>query len=87
MSTIATLVELTYDPPRDHVGQELRTDAYRRYLRNANGGSVEVGDRWTEIVSDGCGATTEVTLTVTTVHDGSELGAETSFDFTPTTQE
>lgn len=85
MSTTAALVTLTYDPPRDDVGDALRADSYRRYLRRANGGPVEVGDRWTETVPDGCGATTAVTLTVTTVDGGVVLGAETSLEFTPAT--
>lgn len=46
------------------VAEELRTIVYMQYLRRSKAGPVAVGDEWSELVSDGCGETTRVTLCV-----------------------
>jgi phage terminase Nu1 subunit (DNA packaging protein) len=40
------------------VDEKLRTAAFIQYLRQSKAGPVAVGDRWSEVVSDGCGQTT-----------------------------
>ncbi|MCG1007574.1 hypothetical protein [Halorubrum lacusprofundi] len=63
------------------VAEELRTTAYVQYLRRSTAGPVAVGDKWSEVVSDGCGQTTRVTLTVRAVQDGRRIGPETAIEY------
>ncbi len=63
------------------VAEELRTTAYVRYLRQSKAGPVAAGDKWSEVVLDGCGRTTPVTLTVRAVEHGQRIGPETEIEY------
>ena len=65
----------------DAVAEELRATVYMQYLRRSKVGPVAVGDEWTEVVSDGCGQTTRVTLSVCAVEGGRRIGPETAIDY------
>ncbi|WP_324760722.1 hypothetical protein [Haloarcula montana] len=65
----------------DAAAEELRETVYVQYLRRSKAGPVAVGDEWTEVVPDGCGETTAVTLRVRAVEDGHRIGPETAFDY------
>ncbi|GAB7093743.1 hypothetical protein JCM30237_08950 [Halolamina litorea] len=77
----ATRVVLSYTPAESRVGDELRTERFRGYLRRAHAGAVAVGDQWAEFVSRGCGSTRDVTLRVESVEGGDEVGERTGFAF------
>ncbi|MFC6976622.1 hypothetical protein ACFQL1_21055 [Halomicroarcula sp. GCM10025709] len=63
------------------VADELRKRSYVRYLRRSKAGPVAVGDEWTEVVSDGCGETTRVTLRVRAIDGPRRIGPETALDY------
>lgn len=65
----------------ESVAEELRTPVYRQYLRRSKSGPVTVGDEWSEVVSDGCGETTRVTLRVRAIECGQRIGPETAIDY------
>lgn len=80
MDDVATEVSLAIEDHDDRVASELRTARFRRYLRTARQGPVAVGDEWSEVVNDGCGATTPVILRVRAVDGGTHVGEGTTFD-------
>jgi len=80
MTADADRVVLAYS---DDVAEQLRTAAYVQYLRRSKVGPVAVGDEWSEVVSDGCGRTTRVTLNVRAVESGRRIGPETEIDYEP----
>jgi len=61
--------------------EELRTAIYVQYLRQSKAGPVAVGDEWSEVVSDGCGRTTRLTLSVRAVEGGQRIGPKTEFEY------
>lgn len=63
------------------VAEELRTTAYVQYLRRSKAGPIAVEDEWSEMVSDGCGRTTRVTLTVRAVEEGRQIGPKTEIEY------
>ncbi|WP_049983409.1 hypothetical protein [Halorubrum sp. BV1] len=63
------------------VAEKLRTTAYMQYLRRSKAGPVAVGDEWLVVVSNGCGRTTQVTLTVRVVDGGRRIGPETEIEY------
>jgi hypothetical protein len=67
------------------VVEELRTTVYVQYLRRSKAGPVAAGDEWSEVVVDGCGRTTRVTLSVRAVEDGQRIGPETEICYERTT--
>jgi hypothetical protein len=62
------------------VAEELRTSIYVGYLRRLMAGPAAVGSERSEMVSDGCGRTTQVTITVCAVADGRQIGPETDIE-------
>lgn len=52
--------------------------SFRRYLRRAHRGPVEVGDEWSEFVNGGCGTQAPVTVRVLAVESGTRVGRHTS---------
>ncbi|GAB7013331.1 hypothetical protein [Halolamina salina] len=79
--TTADRVVLSVEPDDDATATALDSDRYRAFLRRTHAGPVAVGDQWAEFVSRGCGSTRDVTLRVTAVEGGEEIGAETAFAF------
>ena len=79
----ADTVRLSYAPGDDHVADALDTPSFRSYLRSAHCGRVEQGTEWSEFVSGGCGATSDVTLRVEAITGGSSIGSDTVFVFEP----
>lgn len=65
----------------DDVAEQVRTVAYVQYLRRSKAGPVAVGDEWSEVVSDGCGRTTRITLSVRAVEGGRRIGPETEIGY------
>jgi hypothetical protein len=80
MDDEADTVRLTYAAAQDRQA-DLARSAFRRYLRTAKAGPVAVDDEWREVVNDGCGRTTPITLRVTAVEGGTEVGESTGFAF------
>lgn len=80
MTADADRVRLTHTGD-ETVAEKLRTAAFVQYLRRSKAGRVAVGDRWSEVVSDGCGRTTPVTLTVRAVERGQRIGQETEIEY------
>ena len=63
------------------VVEKLRRQSYVQYLRRSKAGPVAVGEEWSEVVSDGCGTTTRVTLRVRAVDGGRQVGPETEIEY------
>jgi len=61
----------------DFLGESVRADTFRTYLRRAHEGVVAVGDEWEEFVNCGCGTTEDVRLRVESVDGGSVIGDAT----------
>ncbi|MEF8851488.1 MAG: hypothetical protein V5A44_09015 [Haloarculaceae archaeon] len=61
----------------DYLGESVRADTFRTYLRRAHAGPVGVGDEWAEFVNCGCGTTEDVHLHVEAVEGGSAIGETT----------
>lgn len=81
----ADVVTLTYRTSDSaDVAATLREETFQQYLRRSKAGTVAVGDEWDEVVNDGCGTTTAVTLTVSEVRGGETVGEATRFSFAPT---
>ncbi|MBX0323193.1 hypothetical protein EGH21_09145 [Halomicroarcula sp. F13] len=84
MDDDADVVTLTYRASDSAgVAASLRNETFQQYLRRSKSGTVAVGDEWDEVVNDGCGTTTAVTLTVTAVRGGETVGETTRFSFSP----
>ncbi|WP_254271343.1 hypothetical protein [Haloarcula marina] len=81
MVDVADSVRLSVPATGDGVGSKVRTVPFRRYLRRRRAGPVAPGDQWDEVVNDGCGQTTAITLTVESVSGGSVVGETTQFEF------
>ena len=63
------------------VAEKLRRESYVQYLRRSKAGPVAVGDEWTEVVPDGCGETTRITLRVRAIDGPGRIGQETALEF------
>ncbi|WP_415383413.1 hypothetical protein [Halosimplex sp. TS25] len=64
--------------------QENMTEhTYRRYLRWAHAGPVELGDEWEEFVNCGCANPEDVILRVERIAGGSAIGSETAIEVVP----
>ena len=64
----------------DAVVEELRRRSYVQYLRRSKAGPAAVGDEWTEVVPDGCGETTQITLRVRAIDGPRRIGPATEFE-------
>ncbi|GGN88494.1 MULTISPECIES: hypothetical protein [Haloarcula] len=87
MDDDADVVTLTYRSTGSaDVASSLRDETFQRYLRRSKEGPVSAGEKWDEVVNDGCGTTTDVTLTVARVSGGGAIGGATQFEFIPATE-
>lgn len=55
-------------------------EIYRKYLRRAHAGPVEIGDEWDEFVNCGCASPEDVILRVERVEGGSVIGPGTTIE-------
>lgn len=53
---------------------------YRRYLRWAHAGPVDIGGGWEEFVNCGCANPEDVILRVEQIEGGSAIGSETTVE-------
>jgi hypothetical protein len=67
----------------DWLAEQMDAPSYRRYLRWAHAGPVEVGDEWDEFVNCGCSSPEDVVLRVEEIHDGENIGSETTIEVVP----
>jgi hypothetical protein len=63
------------------VAEKLRTAAFVQYLCRSKAAPVAVGDKWSEVASDGCGRTKPVILIVRAVERGQRIGQETTIEY------
>lgn len=84
--TEADRIRIRYAPGSDNVGDALRAESFEQFLRRSKEGRVAVGDEWEEFVTDGCGRTKDVILSVEAVESGTTLGSGTEFEFHPETE-
>ena len=85
--TEADRIRIRYAPGSDNIGDALRADSFQQFLRRSKEKRVAVGDEWEEVVTDGCGRMTDVTLSVEAVEGGTSLGSGTEFEFHPEIEE
>ncbi|WP_135304992.1 hypothetical protein [Haloarcula amylovorans] len=83
----ADRVRLRYAPDDDNIASALRSETFELYLRRSKAGPVGSGDEWEEVVNDGCGRTSPVTLRVESVAGGTTVGEQTAFEFHSATTE
>jgi len=63
--------------------ENMAEPTYRRYLRWAHAGPVDVGEEWDEFVNCGCTNPEDVVLRVEAVEGGTGIGADTTIDVVP----
>ncbi|OTF01770.1 hypothetical protein [Halorubrum sp. SD683] len=63
--------------------ESMTEDRYRRYLRRAHAGPVDVGDEWAEFVNCGCASPEDVILRVEEIDGDAVIGPETSIEVVP----
>ena len=85
--TEADRIRIRYAPGSDNVGEALRAESFEQFLRRSREGRVAVGNKWEEMINDGCGQTKDVTLSVEAVEGGTTLGSGTEFEFRAETEE
>ena len=85
--TEADRIQIRYAPGSSNVRGALRAESFEQFLRRSREGRVAVGDEWEEVVTNGCGRTKDVILSVEAVENGTTLGSETKFEFYPGKEE
>jgi len=83
--TEADILRVRYFPSGDDIRAALRADSFEQFLRHSKQGRVAAGDEWEEVIGDGSGRTTGITLRVEAVLGGNTLDSGTAFDFRPET--
>lgn len=63
--------------------ESMTEDRYRRYLRRAHAGPVDVGDEWAEFVNCGCASPEDVILRVEGIDGDAVIGPETPIEVVP----